>query len=108
MRGRTATTRSAPTTKCRRTRSRSRRSAVRAARQPAFTPQDHVMMAAIARESASVMHHLVVQHLQRNNELAQDKKSLYRPEALDSHRKKGQEGSITQLSPRWVKLAYPM
>jgi multidrug resistance efflux pump len=81
---------------------------VRNSRQPAFSAQDHITMAAIARESASVMHHLVVQHLQRNNELAQDKKSLYRPEALDSHRKKGQEGSLCEMSPRWVKLAYPM
>jgi len=80
---------------------------VRNARQPAFAPADHVVMAAIARESASVMHHLVVEHLQRKTELAADKGSLYRPEALDNHRRKGQEGVVADLSPRWVKRAYP-
>ncbi|HEX5063564.1 MAG TPA: hypothetical protein VFV99_29505, partial [Kofleriaceae bacterium] len=35
---------------------------VRNARQPAFNMVDHVTMAAIARESASIMHHLVVEH----------------------------------------------
>lgn len=81
---------------------------VRNARQPAFTPTDHVTMAALARESASVMHHLVVQHLQHKTELAADKKSLYRPEALDNHRKRGHEGVLAELSPKWVKRAYPL
>jgi membrane fusion protein (multidrug efflux system) len=63
-------------------------------------------MAAIARESASIMHHLVVEHLQRRNEMEMDKKSLYRPEALEQHRKKGQEGVVTELSPGWVKATY--
>ena len=40
-------------------------------------------MAAIARESSGIMHHLVVQHLQRRTEAEADKKSLYRPEALE-------------------------
>jgi membrane fusion protein (multidrug efflux system) len=74
--------------------------------QPAFTLVDNVTMAAIARESAAVMHHLVVQHLQRRTELESDKKSLYRPEALESHRKKGQEGVVAELSPGWVKRTY--
>jgi hypothetical protein len=81
---------------------------VRNARQPAFNPTDHVTMAALARESASVMHHLVVQHLQQRTELAADKKSLYRPEALESHRKRGQEGVLAELSPKWSRRAYPL
>ncbi len=77
-------------------------------RQPTFGPADHITMAAIARESASVLHHLVVQHLQGRLEHAQDQKSLYRPEALQHHRKKGTEGVVAELSPRWIKRAYPM
>jgi len=79
---------------------------VRNARQPAFNMIDHVTMAALARESASIMHHLVVQHLQRRVEHEADKKSLYRPEALDSHRRRGQEGGVTELSPGWVRRTY--
>jgi hypothetical protein len=52
------------------------------------------------------MHHLVVEHLQRRNELEADKKSLYRPEALEQHRRKGQEGVLTELSPGWVRRTY--
>src|SRR5678816_876249 len=67
---------------------------------------DQVTMAGLARESASIMHHLVVQHLQRRTEAEQDKKSLYRPEALESHRRRGQEGVVAELSPSWVKRTY--
>jgi len=77
-------------------------------RQPVFATDDHITMAAIARESASVLHHLVVQHLQGRQEHAADQKSLYRPEALEYHRKKGSEGGVAELSPRWVKRAYPI
>jgi hypothetical protein len=79
---------------------------IRNVRQPAFNMVDHVTMAAVARESASIMHHLVVEHLQRRNELEADKKSLYRPEALEQHRRRGQEGSLTELSPGWVRRTY--
>jgi membrane fusion protein (multidrug efflux system) len=65
-------------------------------------------MSALAREAAGVIHHLVVQHLTRAQELAQDKAGLYRPEALEQHRKRGHEGVVTELSPRWVRSAYPM
>ncbi len=79
---------------------------VRNVRQPAFNLADHVTMAAIARESASIMHHLVALHAQRRNEAEADKKSLYRPEALENHRRRGQEGSLTELSPGWVRRTY--
>jgi hypothetical protein len=79
---------------------------VRNVRQPAFNMIDNVTMAAVARESAAIMHHLVVEHLQRRNEAEADKKSLYRPEALESHRRRGQEGTLTELSPGWVKATY--
>ncbi|MFT3696207.1 MAG: HlyD family efflux transporter periplasmic adaptor subunit [Kofleriaceae bacterium] len=80
---------------------------VRNVRQPAFGPAEHITMAAIARESAAVLHHLVVQHLQGKIEQAADKKSLYRPEALQYHRKKGSEGVVAELSPKWTRRAYP-
>jgi hypothetical protein len=81
---------------------------IRNTRQPQFTSADHITMAAIARESAAILHHLVVQHLQGQIEHAADKKSLYRPEALNYHRKKGSEGVITELSPKWIRRAYPL
>ncbi|MEO8839992.1 MAG: HlyD family efflux transporter periplasmic adaptor subunit [Kofleriaceae bacterium] len=81
---------------------------IRNTRQPVFVGADHITMAAIARESAAVLHHLVVQHLQGQLEHAADKKSLYRPEALDYHRKKGSEGVVTELSPTWIRRAYPV
>ncbi|HEY1814422.1 MAG TPA: HlyD family efflux transporter periplasmic adaptor subunit [Kofleriaceae bacterium] len=77
-------------------------------RQPAFGPAEYIAMAAIGRESTSVMHHLVVEHLTHKTELARDKGSLYRPEALEHHRKRGTEGVAADLSPRWVRSAYPM
>ncbi len=79
---------------------------IRNVRQPAFNMVDNVTMAAIARESASIMHHLFVEHTQRRVELEKDKKSLYRPEALEQHRKRGQEGVVTELSPSWVRATY--
>ena len=79
---------------------------IRNVRQPAFNMIDNVTMAGIARECAGVMHHLVVEHLQHRNESEADKKSLYRPEALEQHRRRGQEGSLTELSPGWVKRTY--
>jgi hypothetical protein len=75
-------------------------------RQNAYAMVEQVTMAGIARESASIMHHLVVQHLQRRNEAEADKKSLYRPEALESHRRRGQEGVVAELSPSWVRRTY--
>ena len=77
-------------------------------RQPAFALPDHVAMAALAREAAAVIHHLVVEHLQRAQEHKADKGSLYRPEALESHRKRGHEGVIAELSPVWVRYSYPL
>lgn len=78
----------------------------RNSRQPAFNMVDHVTMAALARESASIMHHLLAQHRQSKDEQAADKKSLYRGEALEAHRKRGQEGQLTELSPGWVRRTY--
>ena len=65
-----------------------------------------MMMAALVRESATIVHHLIAEHRRRALEHAADKKSLYRPEALENHRRRGQDGVLTELSPGWVRAAY--
>ncbi|HEX2686138.1 MAG TPA: HlyD family efflux transporter periplasmic adaptor subunit [Kofleriaceae bacterium] len=80
----------------------------RNARQPAYQVLEQIAMVALAREAAPILHHLAVQHLQRANEIKADKGSLYRGEALEAHRTRGQEGSLVQLSPAWVRRAYPI
>ncbi|HEU4732161.1 MAG TPA: biotin/lipoyl-binding protein, partial [Kofleriaceae bacterium] len=80
----------------------------RNARQPAYQVLEQVAMVALAREAAPILHHLAVQHLQRASEIKADKGSLYRGEALEAHRTRGQEGTLVQLSPTWVKRAYPI
>jgi biotin carboxyl carrier protein len=80
----------------------------RNARQPAYQIIEQVAMVALAREAAPILHHLAVQHLQRASEIQADKGSLYRGEALEAHRTRGQEGTLVHLSPTWVKRAYPM
>lgn len=80
----------------------------RNARQPAYQLVEQIAMVALAREAAPILHHLAVQHLQRAGEIKADKGSLYRGEALEAHRTRGQEGQLVQLSPAWVKRAYPV
>lgn len=80
----------------------------RNARQPAYQPIEQVAMVALAREAAPILHHLAVQYLQHASEIKADKGSLYRGEALEAHRKRGQEGQLVHLSPAWVKRAYPL
>jgi membrane fusion protein (multidrug efflux system) len=80
----------------------------RNARQPAYQPVEQVAMIALAREAAPILHHLAVQHMQHASEIKADKGSLYRGEALEAHRKRGQEGVLVHLSPAWVKRAYPV
>jgi len=77
-------------------------------RNPAYHPVEQVAMIALARESAAILHHLAVQHLQRQNEIKADKGALYRAEALEAHRSRGTEGAAMMLSPSWTKIAYPM
>jgi biotin carboxyl carrier protein len=80
----------------------------RNARQPAYQLIEQIAMVALAREAAPILHHLAVQHLQRQTEIKADQGSLYRGEALEAHRTRGQEGQLVQLSPTWVKRAYPL
>ena len=80
----------------------------RNARQPAYQPVEQIAMVALAREAAPILHHLAVQHLQRATEIKADKGSLYRGEALEAHRNRGNEGQLVQLTPGWVRRAYPM
>ncbi|HET7503780.1 MAG TPA: biotin/lipoyl-binding protein [Kofleriaceae bacterium] len=77
-------------------------------RQPAYQVVEQIAMVALAREAAPILHHLAVQHLARASEIKADQGSLYRGEALEAHRTRGQEGTLVQLSPNWVKRAYPI
>lgn len=77
-------------------------------RNPAYQPVEQLAMLGLARESAAILHHLVVQHMQKANELLADKGSLYRPEALEAHRGKSTEGQPIHISPAWVRRAYPL
>ncbi|MDB4962671.1 MAG: hypothetical protein JWP01_2670 [Myxococcales bacterium] len=77
-------------------------------RNPGYLPVEQIAMIGLARESASILHHLAVQHLQKATEIKADKGSLYRGEALEAHRTRGTEGELVQLSPSWVKRAYPV
>jgi len=77
-------------------------------RNPGYLPVEQIAMIGLARESASILHHLAVQHLQRAHEQKADKGSLYRGEALEAHRTKGNEGELVQLSPGWVRRTYPL
>lgn len=77
-------------------------------RNPAYQPIEQLAMLGLARESAAIFHHLVVQHMQKATELQADKGSLYRPEALEAHRGKTTEGAPIHISPAWVRRAYPL
>jgi len=66
---------------------------IRNNRQPGYQPVEHIAMVALAREAAPILHHLAVQHLQHASEIQADKGSLYRGEALEAHRTRGQEAS---------------
>ncbi|MGE0872117.1 MAG: efflux RND transporter periplasmic adaptor subunit [Kofleriaceae bacterium] len=76
-------------------------------RQPGYTLPERVSMVGLAREVASIVHHLVTQHLEHAAEVNADKGGLYRREALEAHRTRGQEGALIQLSPTWVRRTYP-
>lgn len=77
-------------------------------RNPGYQPIEQLAMLGLARESAAILHHLAVQHLQRATEVKADKGSLYRPEALAAHRSRGSEGAPIHISPVWVRRAYPL
>jgi hypothetical protein len=76
-------------------------------RNPAYHPIEQIAMIALVREAAAILHHLAVAHLQKTAEINADKGGLYRGEALEAHRSRGAEGVPVQLTPAWVKRAYP-
>ena len=77
-------------------------------RNPGYTPIEQVSMLCLARESASVLHNLAQEHVQRATEVKADAGSLYRGEALEAHRNRGAEGMAIELSPGWVRRTYPI
>lgn len=77
-------------------------------RNPAYHPVEQIAMIALIRESAAILHHLAVTHLQKAAEINADKGGLYRGEALEAHRSRGHEGVPINLTPSWVKRTYPI
>ena len=76
-------------------------------RNPGFHPVEQIAAIALARESAAILHHLAVAHLQKASEIKADQGGLYRGEALEAHRTRGNEGVPVNLSPGWIRRAYP-
>jgi biotin carboxyl carrier protein len=76
-------------------------------RNPGYHPVEQLAAVALAREAAAILHHLAVAHLQRASEIKADQGGLYRGEALEAHRTRGNEGVPVNLSPSWIKRAYP-
>ena len=76
-------------------------------RNHAYHPLEQIAALGFIREAAAILHHLAVAHLQTQSEIALDKGSLYRGEALQAHRTRGNEGVLVHLSPGWVRRTYP-
>ncbi len=77
-------------------------------RNPAYHPIEQIAMIALARETAAVLHHLAIAHLTKQSEINADKGGLYRGEALEAHRSRGNEGVPVHLTPGWVRRTYPV
>ncbi len=77
-------------------------------RNPAYHPVEQIAMIALAREAAAILHHLAIAHLTKQAEINADKGGLYRGEALEAHRSRGNEGVPVHLTPGWVRRTYPI
>jgi len=77
-------------------------------RNQGYHPLEQIAMIALARESAAILHHLAIAHLQKQSEINADKGGLYRGEALEAHRSRGNEGVPVHLTPGWVRRTYPI
>ncbi|MBK9030335.1 MAG: HlyD family efflux transporter periplasmic adaptor subunit [Myxococcales bacterium] len=62
----------------------------------------------VARECAGLVHQLLGAHAVKAREAVADARSLFRPEALERHRSRGSEGALINLSPAWIRRAYPL
>jgi biotin carboxyl carrier protein len=80
---------------------------VRTEAQPAFAPTDLMISMVVMQETAGFLVQLLLHHAEAQRDLAADARSIYNPEALASQRKRGHEGGLVHLSPRWVRIAYP-
>jgi biotin carboxyl carrier protein len=76
-------------------------------RNPGYHPAEQVAAIALSREAGAVLHHLAVAHMQNQSEIKADQGGLYRGEALEAHRSRGNEGVPISLSPGWVRRTYP-
>lgn len=80
----------------------------RAPRLGSFAALEAAIAGAAARECAGLLVQLLGDHARRAAESAADQRSLYRPEALASRRARGTEGAVVEISPRWIRRAYPV
>nr|MBP6633258.1 HlyD family efflux transporter periplasmic adaptor subunit [Kofleriaceae bacterium] len=75
--------------------------------RPPFGPRELGALGAAAAQIGPLLGHYVAGHTERQAQASVDAKSIYRPEALRHARDKNPAGALVQLSPRWVKYAYP-
>lgn len=75
--------------------------------QPAFAPADLMVSMVVMQETAGFLVQLLLHHAEAQRDIAADARSIYNAEALASQRKRGHEGGLVHLSPRWVRIAYP-
>ncbi len=73
----------------------------------AFAPAELMISMVVMQETSGLLVQLLVHHAQGQRDAAADAKSIYNAEALASQRKRGHEGGLVHLSPRWVRIAYP-
>lgn len=79
----------------------------RTEQMPVFGPADLMIAMVVMQETSGLLVQLLMNHAEQQRDLDADKKSIYNPEALANQRKRGQEGGLIHLSPRWVRIAYP-
>jgi biotin carboxyl carrier protein len=73
----------------------------------AFAPPELMIAMVVMQEMSGLFVQLLHHHAQGQRDAANDAKSIYNAEALASQRKRGHEGGLIHLSPRWVRIAYP-
>lgn len=74
---------------------------------PTFAPAELMVAMVVTQETAGFVVQLLMHHAEGQRDAAADAKSIYNAEALASQRKRGHEGGLIHLSPRWVRIAYP-
>jgi multidrug resistance efflux pump len=72
---------------------------------PPYAPADLGAAAAIAHECAGLLNNLLA--ARRRDDAAAGASPLFRREAVDAYRRRGNEGPAFRIAPGWVRWAYP-